>query len=113
MFRSARVAALTLCCAGFALAGCSASVHTSSTPTIDKSTLQQGILATLTKKIGEAHAPQSVTCPSGMNAVAGQTLRCTVTLSNGDPYGLTVTITSYTGGNASYDVKVDSHPENN
>jgi hypothetical protein len=44
-----------------------------------------------------------------VKAVAGQTARCTLTAGS-TRYGLTVTVTSYAGGRAAYDVQVDNKP---
>jgi hypothetical protein len=53
----------------------------------------------------------SVTCPDDVEAAVGAKTRCTLTGSD-DPtqYGVTVTVTSVDGKNATFDVTVDDQP---
>lgn len=107
MFRSVGKATLVASCLGLLLAGCSFSVGTD--PSIDKSTVEQGITQMLTKQVGRK--PDSVTCPGPLKAKQGESERCTL-VGDGAKYGVTVTIASYNNGNANYDIKVDDHPMN-
>ncbi|HET6504947.1 MAG TPA: DUF4333 domain-containing protein [Amycolatopsis sp.] len=105
MLRAVRTSAVALCAAA-ALSACT--VHAgSSTPTISEANLEQGISDALQKSVGQR--PDSVKCPGSIDATVGQTARCTLT-SGRTSYGLTVKITSYTNGKATYDVQVDSQP---
>lgn len=105
IFRTARVVASAASCGIFLLVGCSVSVG--SGPSIDKTTLEQGITDTLTKQVGRK--PDSVTCPGPLTAKVGQSARCEL-VGDGTRYGVTVTVTSYQDGKAKYDVKVDQQP---
>jgi hypothetical protein len=106
MFRVFRAVSTVIAGAGLMLAGCS--VHAGTTePTIAKADLENGVADSLQKRVGQR--PDSVDCPGPVKAVAGQTARCTLTAGS-TRYGLTVTVTSYAGGRAAYDVQVDNKP---
>ena len=62
----------------------------------------------LEKQIG---VRPTITCPDDVEAKVGATARCTLT-GGDDPteYGVTVTVTSVKGDNATFDVAVDSEP---
>jgi hypothetical protein len=53
----------------------------------------------------------SITCPDDVEAEVGAKARCTLT-GGDDPteYGVTVTVTSVEGDNATFDVEVDQEP---
>jgi hypothetical protein len=76
---------------------------------IPQEIVEQGISDALAESVGQA--PDSVECPSGLTAKAGESIRCELTAGT-DRYGLTATVTSYdsSNGNAQYDIKVDDQP---
>jgi hypothetical protein len=76
---------------------------------IPKEIVEQGISDALEESVGQA--PDSVECPSGLTAKAGESIRCKLTAGT-DRYGLTATVTSYDSdnGNVEYDIKVDDQP---
>ena len=59
----------------------------------------------------EVGARPDVSCPEGLKAEVGATIRCTLAVGE-DPhtYGVTVTITSVEGDTAHFDVEVDTEP---
>ncbi len=53
-----------------------------------------------------------ITCPHDLEAEVGATTRCTLTADGLDgTYGVTVRVTSVTGGKAHFDVQVDDQPQ--
>lgn len=107
MLRTASAVAFAASCAGFLLAGCSAQVSVTPPPSLDKTTVENGITDTLTKQVGRK--PDSVTCPGPLKAEVGQSEKC-VLVGDGVRYGVTATVTSYQNGDTKYDVKVDQQP---
>jgi Domain of unknown function (DUF4333) len=72
----------------------------------DKNHLATLLTDDLTQKLG--HKPDSVTCPDGLKATDGATLRCQTT-DGGQTYGVTVSVSGQ-GGDATIDYKVDEQP---
>jgi uncharacterized protein DUF4333 len=106
MLRTVRTAALVILCSGAALCACTAKTG-SAQPTVSQANLQQGVADSLQQSVGQR--PDSVNCPGPITATVGQTERCTLTAS-GTTFGLTVKITGYSNGQATYDVQVDHQP---
>ena len=94
------LAAIPLLLAG--LAACS------STPVLTADTVASSAEDALEKQIG---VRPSITCPDDVDAKVGEETRCTLT-GGDDPteYGVTVTVTSVEGRNATFDVQVDEEP---
>lgn len=93
-------------CVGAALTGCTVKVG-STDPTVSKDTVEKSISDNLQKSVGQR--PDAVECPGPITAKVGQSARCVLS-SGATKYGLTVTITAYKDGTASYDVQVDQQP---
>ena len=53
--------------------------------------------------------PDSVNCPENLKGVQGATLRCQLT-SDGQAYGVNVTVTDVDAGNVNFHFKVDDRP---
>ena len=51
-----------------------------------------------------------VSCPEDLEAEVGARTRCTVSVGDGQAYGVTVTVTSVEGDDTTYDVQVDEEP---
>ena len=83
------------------LAACSSAVLTADT-------VAASAEDALEKQIG---VRPTITCPDDVEAEVGVTARCTLT-GGDDPteYGVTVTVTSVEGDNATFDVEVDQEP---
>lgn len=54
--------------------------------------------------------PANIDCPGDIEAVAGTTMRCTLTANDGTQFGMTVEVTSVTGDNYHLDFQVDNTP---
>jgi len=89
----------------FLLAGL---VACSSTPVLEADTVASSAEDALEEQIG---VRPSITCPDDVDAKVGEEIRCTLT-GGDDPtkYGVTVTVTSVEGNNATFDVEVDEKP---
>jgi hypothetical protein len=89
------------CVTAFVLvaAGCSAGEKI-----LPKEDVEAGAKEALTKSVGQE--PDSVSCPDDLDAKVGASERCTLT-SGGDTLGMTVTVKSVDGDNATYEVEVD------
>jgi hypothetical protein len=81
------------------LAGCS-----SSTPTVDRSDLEQEVSTQLEKEVGTA--PDDVACPDDLEGEKGNEMRCTLTAGS-DEVGVTVTVTDVDGDDVGFDIVVD------
>ncbi|QKW24072.1 DUF4333 domain-containing protein [Kitasatospora sp. NA04385] len=111
------------------LAGCSAEVHVgtvrSSTsapgatgskaasddaalPKVSAEKLGQQTAKTLAEQYNQPEP--TVTCPEDLVGKVGTTMRCRLTAEDGSSLGLTVTVTSVTGTDVKYDIKVDDLP---
>jgi hypothetical protein len=75
--------------------------------TVDKAEVATSINDNL---VQQGLKPDSVSCPDNLKGVAGATLRCELK-SEGQIYGVTVTVDSVTGGDVSYGFKVDDQPK--
>lgn len=93
-------------CVGAALTGCTVKVG-STDPVLGKDAVEKSIADNLQKSVGQR--PDAVECPGPITAKVGQSARCTLT-DGTTKYGLTVTVTAYKDGTASYDVQVDNQP---
>ncbi|WP_345522102.1 DUF4333 domain-containing protein [Nocardioides conyzicola] len=82
-----------------ALAGCG-----NSTPTVDKSKLEDEISSKLEAQVGTA--PDDISCPKDLKGKKGTTMRCTLTAGE-DKLGVTVTVTSVDGKQVNFDAEVD------
>jgi ABC-type uncharacterized transport system auxiliary subunit len=51
-----------------------------------------------------------VTCPEPLPTRSGSSIRCMVTLDNGQVYGVTVKLRSVDGDRTNYDIEVDETP---
>jgi len=89
----------------FLLAGL---VACSSTSVLTADTVAESAEDALEEQIG---ARPDITCPDDVEAKVGEETRCTLT-GGDDPteYGVTVTVTSVEGDNATFDVEVDNEP---
>lgn len=85
-----------------ALAGCS------STPTVDKSELEDEISSKLEAQVGTA--PDDISCPDDLEGKVGTTMRCTLTAGE-DELGVTVTVTSVEDSQVNFDAEVDQMDE--
>jgi hypothetical protein len=94
-------ALLVLPALAFGLAACG-------TPTLSADDVAKGAEDALEKQVGQR---PDVTCPDDVEAKVGNETRCTLT-GGDDPteYGVTVTVTSVDGNNATFDVVVDDEP---
>jgi Domain of unknown function (DUF4333) len=72
----------------------------------DKNQVATILTDNLTQQVG--HKPDSVTCPDGLKATDGATLRCQLT-DAGQTYGVTVSVSGQ-GGDATLNYKVDEQP---
>jgi hypothetical protein len=72
----------------------------------DKNQVATILTDNLTQQVG--HKPDSVTCPDGLKATDGATLRCQLT-DAGQTYGVTVSVSGQ-GGDANLNYKVDEQP---
>jgi hypothetical protein len=86
-----------------ALAGCG-----SSTPTVDKSKLEDEISKKLEAQVGTA--PDDISCPDDLEGKKGTKMRCTLTAGE-DKLGVTVTVTSVDGKQVNFDAEVDEMGE--
>ncbi|AYN41296.1 DUF4333 domain-containing protein [Streptomyces dangxiongensis] len=97
----AAVAASTL------LLGCSSSVEVkkSTPPTLSADKLS----GTLSEKLAAATGQPKphVSCPEDLVGKVGTTSRCTLTADDGSTLGVTVKVTSVSGGRIHYDFKAD------
>jgi Domain of unknown function (DUF4333) len=71
---------------------------------LDEAEVEEGAKQALTETVGQE--PDSIDCPDDLEAEVGATMRCELTEGN-DTLGVTVTVTSIDGDNATYDVEVD------
>ena len=80
----------------------------SSTPVLTADTVASSAEDALEEQIG---VRPSISCPDDVEAKVGEETRCTLT-GGDDPteYGVTVTVTSVEGKNATFDVQVDEKP---
>jgi Domain of unknown function (DUF4333) len=76
--------------------------------TVDKNEVAQELSNQLEQQVGKK--PDSVTCPDNLKGSVGATLRCELT-DGAQTYGVTVTVTSVTGGVVNFDFKVDDQPK--
>lgn len=76
--------------------------------TVDKDQVAKEVSDQLAAQVGET--PDSVTCPDNLKGTEGATLRCDLS-SDGQTYGVTVTVTSVSAGDVMFDFKVDDHPK--
>jgi hypothetical protein len=53
---------------------------------------------------------RDATCPEDLQAILGQTVRCTVVFSDGQPVDLLVTVTSVEGGSMHYEFRPEARP---
>jgi hypothetical protein len=90
----------------FLLAGLAAC---SSTAVLTADTVATSAEDALEEQIG---IRPTITCPEDVEAKVGEKTRCTLT-GGDDPteYGVTVTVTSVEGKNATFDVEVDEKPQ--
>jgi len=90
----------------FLLAGLAAC---SSTKVLTADTVATSAEDALEEQIG---ARPDISCPDDVEAEVGAETRCTLTAGD-DPteYGVTVTVTSVEGSNATFDVEVDEQPQ--
>jgi hypothetical protein len=90
------------------LVACSVSVGTSSSPMLSADTVASSAEDALEEQIG---VRPSISCPDDVEAKVGAETRCTLT-GGDDPteYGVTVTVTSVDGKDATFDVQVDDEP---
>jgi hypothetical protein len=88
------------------LAACSVNIGSSSSLPAD--TVASSAEDALEEQIGVRPA---ISCPEDVEAKVGAETRCTLT-GGDDPteYGVTVTVTSVDGKNATFDVEVDDQP---
>jgi hypothetical protein len=97
--RSPRTPVLALLLATAALAaGCS------STPTVDRSKLEDEISSQLEKQVGQA--PDKIECPGDLTGEVGETERCTLTAGS-DQLGVSVKVTAVDGEKVDFDIEVD------
>lgn len=101
MIRAVRTPLVIALCSAVLLGGCGGK------PTVSEKDLEQGVADALQRSVGQR--PDSVDCPGPIEATPGQTARCVLTAGT-TRYGLTVTITDYRSGKATYDVQVDNAP---
>ncbi|XUL88633.1 DUF4333 domain-containing protein [Streptomyces galilaeus] len=90
--------------AGALLLGCSASVEVSPPKlSADK------VASTLSEKLAAAtgQPKPNISCPEDLVGKVGTTLRCTLTADDGSTLGVTVKVTSVSGGKIHYDYKAD------
>ena len=71
---------------------------------LDEAEVEEGAKQALTETVGQE--PDSIDCPDDLKAEVGATMRCELTAGS-DTLGVTVTVTSIDGDNATYDVEVD------
>ncbi len=76
--------------------------------TVDKDQVAKEVSDQLAAQVGAT--PDNVTCPDNLKGTEGATLRCDLS-SNGQTYGVTVTVTSVSAGDVMFDFKVDDHPK--
>jgi hypothetical protein len=90
----------------FLLAGLTAC---SSTAVLTADTVATSAEDALEEQIG---IRPTISCPEDVEAKVGEKTRCTLT-GGDDPteYGVTVTVTSVEGKNATFDVEVDEKPQ--
>jgi hypothetical protein len=91
----------------FLLAGLTAC--SSSTAVLTADTVATSAEDALEEQIG---IRPTISCPEDVEAKVGEKTRCTLT-GGDDPteYGVTVTVTSVEGKNATFDVEVDEKPQ--
>jgi hypothetical protein len=89
-----------------ALAGCSASVSTSSNPTIDPAKIEPILVKRLAANAGVSPRGVTLDCPSGEPAVEGTKFDCTLTAADGSKAEVNATVTSVErdGGQVNYHV---------
>jgi hypothetical protein len=76
--------------------------------TVDKDQVASIISDKLTPRLGGK--PDPVTCPDNLKGVQGATLRCQLT-SNGDTYGVNLTVTDVDAGDVNFDIQLENHPQ--
>ena len=76
--------------------------------TLDRSTVEQGAKDALAETVGRP--PESISCPTELDAKVGATERCTLT-DHGTRLGMTVRVTRVHGDKANFDVVVDKTPQ--
>lgn len=75
--------------------------------TVDKNQVATAISDNITQQVGTK--PESVTCPDNLKGVQGATLRCKL-VTNGETYGVNVSVTGVDGGTVDYHFVVDDRP---
>ncbi|MFJ6541977.1 DUF4333 domain-containing protein [Streptomyces sp. NPDC091385] len=101
------ISILAAAAVGTLLVGCSASVEVKkSTPpklSADK------LAGTLSEKLAAVSGQPKphVSCPEDLAGKVGTTSRCTLTADDGSTLGITVKVTSVSGGRIHYDFKAD------
>jgi hypothetical protein len=71
---------------------------------LDEAEVEEGANQALAETVGQE--PDSIDCPDDLKAEVGESMRCELTAGS-DTLGVTVTVTSIDGDNATYDVEVD------
>lgn len=90
--------------------GGSASVEVGES-TVSASEIESGATKQLTKEVGQA--PESIDCPSDLEAKVGESETCTLTAPGGQKYDMNVTISSVSEDDQSvqYQIKVADQPQ--
>ncbi|MFF7753423.1 DUF4333 domain-containing protein [Streptomyces sp. NPDC007971] len=101
------ISILSVAAAGTLLLGCSASVEVkkSTPPKLSADKLASTVSEKLAAQTGRAKP--HITCPEDLTGKVGTTERCTLTADDGSTLGVTVKVTSVSGGRIHYDFKAD------